>query len=595
MNPFVSKYFHKLTFKSELFLYTAPVPFVIYYFIIAGGYTENSLIPILLSSATAGIVTLSIGYLVRHILFIPLLNRLISNNETNLENLKIAILSYPKKEITTAVVRWILAGFVFSFAFSFFQKLSLKQTIVLILDIGSIIPISSLCYYYIAENIVSELILETELKNIPINPERIQFSNFVNRFLSVMLFSALPIISLFYLTQYFTQVDGYKIPHFHLQFFILFLIYLFVLYKTGKEGAKNFDLGIKKFSSLMIDYSKGNLKESLPITTRDEIGKISIYLNNFTASFKETLESIIQLTKEVLNFSNILAEHSQTLAENNSEQFTFLQDFSASLEEMSAVTDTIANNARLSSDQAKKAGEKLQNLENQISEISKIGVTASNNASVTTNYAEEGQKVLNDAINKIEELNISTNKITQAVNLISEVADQVNLLSLNASIESARAGEFGKGFAVVAGEISKLAEKTLGNSKEIIKSSKEVLKKSEEGRTYIQNTGSNFSEILDRVKETTNIVKNISSMSLKQIDLSKDVNTTFQSSLRMSEEISNATEEQQITNRGLIDNINKMNQLMENINSASEVLHQISNGLENKIKDLETRISYFQV
>jgi methyl-accepting chemotaxis protein len=376
---------------------------------------------------------------------------------------------------------------------------------------------------------------------------------------------------------------------------IFIFVFVFILFRTAQEGSKNMQKGIIYLSRIMQDFADGKIHSNIIVNSRDEIGKISIYIQEFAISLVDSVKTITVMTNGVLEFSNKFLDHSKTMIVNNAEQFEFLQGVSASLEQLSAATDNIASSAKFSAEQAQKAREKLGLLQNEISEISKVGMEASTKARETSHFAESDQQILSEAIQKIQELNQSTTKISEAVGVIRDVADQVNLLSLNASIESARAGEFGRGFAVVASEISKLAEKTLGNSKDIIKSSKEAIHKSSEGETYIQNTGKNFTEILNRVQETNSIVKHIAIQSKAQIKLSEDVNNTFQTSLKMSQEISNATEEQKITNQNVVQSINQMNQLMENINLAGNSLQEISVDLELKIKSLASKISFFKV
>ena len=130
--------------------------------------------------------------------------------------------------------------------------------------------------------------------------------------------------------------------------------------------------------------------------------------------------------------------------------------------------------------------------------------------------AEKGGAVTDKAVNAMDEINKSSKKIADIINVIDEIAFQTNLLALNAAVEAARAGEQGRGFAVVASEVRNLAQRSASAAKEIKALINESVQKVGDGSDLVNQSGQTLDEIVNSVKRVTDIIAEISAASQEQ-------------------------------------------------------------------------------
>ena len=264
--------------------------------------------------------------------------------------------------------------------------------------------------------------------------------------------------------------------------------------------------------SLNIDIEKKMLNR------KDEIGDLA----RGTISLSNAMNSVIN---EISNNSKLLLETSGVLGEaaDNTDK---------TMNEVSATVSQMVENSTIQSTNSKAAFDHMKIMENNISETTSEASLLSESA---VSMQESGTKVsetlfklcnINDNVkNIIEEVkeqtnrtNESVNKINSAISFISAVAEETNLLSLNASIEAARAGEAGKGFAVVAQQIKKLAEQSNDSSKQIDDITKVLMQDSYKSVEIMQKMQDIVASQSESMEETRIIVGQV----LNDIRSSKD-------------------------------------------------------------------------
>lgn len=189
-----------------------------------------------------------------------------------------------------------------------------------------------------------------------------------------------------------------------------------------------------------------------------------------------------------------------------------------------AVTSSniIAENTNAQAEQIIKLNETMEHVTEQTIQNAENAALASQNTDEVKQEAENGSVYMQQMLNSIEEVNVSSNNILNIVQIISSIANQTNVLALNASIEAARAGESGKGFAVVADQVRKLAAQTSAAVKETSSLIHTSIHRAEESKAIADKTSSSFDSIFHSIDKTAQLNQQIASMSASQSDTIKE-------------------------------------------------------------------------
>lgn len=252
---------------------------------------------------------------------------------------------------------------------------------------------------------------------------------------------------------------------------------------------------IDEIAEVLDEIAQGNLLFTLQQDYAGEFGKIKVALENISHTLTKTIHGITSSADQVTGGAGQIAQAAQALAEGATNQ-------AASVEELFATITNISEQVRENAEYAKNAADGADTVKRNI---------------------EFSNQEMRQLVNAMEEINNCSNDISAIIANIEEIADQTNLLSLNASIEAARAGEMGKGFAVVANEVGNLSKESVvavQKSTELIQNSMEAVKR---GMGLVNGTAERLSESVEGVISLTGKINELADAANSQMESLEEV------------------------------------------------------------------------
>lgn len=347
-----------------------------------------------------------------------------------------------------------------------------------------------------------------------------------------------------------------------------------------------------KVSTIIEDIANGNIEADFSVVkeSNDEIGLI-------IEKMKELTQSLGSIVGKIRNSSDTMSSNSYELNDTSSQTLAANNEISKAVEDvaegstgMAASISKINENLLEMSNETKDINESVNEIRNQttaVQDSSKIMNDKIKSMQDSSHKMDEGISAISK---RIETVNTTVDKVSNIVSVIEEISSETNLLSLNASIEAARAGDAGKGFAVVAQEIRVLSDNTnteLENIKQIISSLVEecrycvqasgtIVEDNAKQKEEIKAVLDEFGSLDEQIQKTAEKADEIEELVTAMIELNDDITKSSNSLTDVSAANAAATEEMNA-------NIEELNAMMHGVSEMAGHMNDESDGLKKAL------------
>lgn len=372
---------------------------------------------------------------------------------------------------------------------------------------------------------------------------------------------------------------------------VLYILFIFPLIKRMIKAVTTVEKDLRQVATgdLAIQIKDNILSRS------DEIGQLAHSTKHLSHSLKKMIGIIIELTEELAVSARSLDHMSAKSSQTTQEVSSTIQEISLGVNNQAEETQSVGHNISY-------MGEMIGEIKNEINSLRNNAIqmdTCEKETHIIVSELEMQNSKTLEAVNSIADQTTKTNdsvmRIKEVIAIISDIARQTNLLSLNASIEAARAGEYGKGFSIVAQEIQVLAEQSNDSAKEIeriigelvnnsdstVTTMKEVKKTVDEQNEKLIETKSKFGEINRMIEYSSQAVIGIDGKINKLNDNKEEIVQSVQRLSAIAQE--NAANSEETTAS------------TEKISANSQELAEAAKALRQVIKQLKQETESFSV
>ncbi|HIF9331399.1 methyl-accepting chemotaxis protein [Photobacterium damselae] len=316
-----------------------------------------------------------------------------------------------------------------------------------------------------------------------------------------------------------------------------------------------------------LSQGNGDLTQRIDVQRMDEIGELATYMNQFLAQLQDMIQGIAKHSLSLKENADLSAQQTQQANQKVASQQNDVNQIATAIHEMSATSAEVASHAEMTASAAQASTTACEEGQQVISE----------NRQAITSLANQVQ----DAAAVIHELESNAQNINQILSTIQGIAEQTNLLALNAAIEAARAGEQGRGFAVVADEVRVLSQRTHDSTEEI--------------RTMIDTLQQNTRQAVETMEASTGLADQSVGFAEAASESLNQITIAITEISDMATHIASAAEEQRAVSEDISRNTQAIRDVAEHLAVQTEEATESANNMSEAAAAMRTDVSRFKV
>jgi methyl-accepting chemotaxis protein len=340
---------------------------------------------------------------------------------------------------------------------------------------------------------------------------------------------------------------------------------------------------------------QGDLTVSLPVIGKDELSELTTSINTMAKANRAAFQKMTEVTQRVAGASQTLVASAEENVASTNEISATVQEIAAGATSQSTALDENRNSLESLVTQIRKMDENSKGVltgANQMSTTSKGGEKAMSHLFTQSKAAAETTGKIIEAVNNLEK---QTKNINQIIDVLDSIARRTNLLSLNASIEAAHAGEQGKGFAVVASEIRKLARQTNESLQQVTQTIASMIKETTNAVTLCKQTTESVKAQGEAVEATNNAFKQIETTIEENVKGIRSIVESIRLTQEHTGQISQGMQTIASTSEETAASTEEVSASVEEQTAAMEELNKLAGDLDQQAQLMRDAISRYKI